>query len=124
MAINKTAFRTAFPEFASLTDYPDTVMEFWESMASAYVSEVKWSALYTVGMSLVLAHFLTIAKGNKSDPGAGNGGLISNQSVGDVSAGFDTTSTIEAGVGQWNLTTYGQQYTRMARLIGGVAMQL
>lgn len=124
MAINKTAFRTAFPEFASLTDYPDTVMEFWESMASAYVSEVKWSALYTVGMSLVLAHFLTIAKGNKSDPGAGNGGLISNQSVGDVSAGFDTTSTIEAGAGQWNITTYGQQYTRMARLIGGVAMQL
>jgi len=124
MAMDKEAFRKNFPEFASKVDYPDTVMTFWESVAGAYVSEVKWTTLYTQGMSLVLAHFITLAKNNQAGaPGQGSG-LISNQSVGDVSAGFDTSSTIEDKAGQWNLTTYGQQYIRMARMIGGCAVQL
>lgn len=118
MAMDKSAFRKNFPEFASQQDYPDTILTFWESMAGAYVSETYWTTLYTQGMSLVLAHFLVLAKGNKTDAGAGNGGLISNQSVGDVSAGFDTSNTTKAGAEEWNLTTYGQQYYRMARMLG------
>jgi len=123
MAMDKAAFRLAFPEFQDEDVYSDDVMTFWESMAGAYVSEVKWGTLYVQGMSLVLAHFLVLAKNNQSTPGGGTG-LVSNQSVGDVSVGFDTTTTAEERAGQWNLTNYGQQYIRMARMISGGAMQL
>jgi hypothetical protein len=122
MAMDKGAFRKAFPEFSDVTEYPESVMNFWESVASAYVSENKWGTLYVQGMSLVLAHLLTLAKNNQS--GQQGAGPISNQSVGDVSVGFDTSSTAEDRAGQWNLTTYGKQYIRLARMIGGVAMQI
>jgi hypothetical protein len=124
MAFDKAAFRGAFPEFTSTVDYPDAMLTFQLLVAGAYVSEDKWSELYTVGMSLCLAHHLVLAKGNQSGtPGSGTG-LVSGQSVGDISASFDTSSTSEERGGQWNLTTYGQQFTRMARLVGGCAIQI
>jgi len=116
-------FRTNFTEFTDETKYPDAMLTFWMTVAGVYVSATKWAELYDIGMSLALAHYLVIAGNNASSPGSGTG-LINSQSVGDVSAGYDTSSTIEDGAGNWNLTNYGQQFIRMARLVGGCAVQL
>ncbi len=119
-AFDKGAFRAAFPEFASTVTYPDAMLDFWLTVAGGYVDAIVWDALYTAGMSLCLAHHLVIAHNNSAgDPGAS--GLISSQSAGDVSVSYDTNAASEDKAGQWNLTSYGKQYIRMARLIGGVA---
>jgi uncharacterized protein DUF4054 len=124
MAIDKTAFRAAFPEFTSTVDYPDAMLSFWETVSGVHVSASKWGDLYNTGMYLVLAHYITIAKNNKAgNPGSG-AGLVGSESAGDVSVSYDTGSTKEENAGQWNLTTYGQQYLRLCRMVGGVAVQI
>ncbi len=123
--MDNATFRQNFPEFNSSSDYSDPMLTFWSSVAGAYVDKTRWQGLYDVGMSLALAHHLVLAKNNKIGGQPGNNtGLINSQSVGDVSASFDTNNTTEERGGQWNLTTYGQQFLRMARLVGGCAVQI
>lgn len=114
----KATFRQSFPEFADAAVYPDSMLDFWLVVSNVHCSETKWAALFDVGMSLCLAHHLKVAKD------AGDAGLVSSESAGDVSVSLDTSSTTEERGGNWNLTTYGKQFIRMARLVGGCAMQL
>ena len=118
------AFRTNFPEFASTTVYTEAMLTFWLTVAQVYVSETKWEDVYNTGLSLALAHFLTIAKNNiEGEPGESSG-MINSRSVGDVSYSVDTAATLEENAGQWNLTSYGQQFIRLARMISGCAIQI
>ena len=116
-------FRANMTEFADETKYPDSVITFPMKMAEAFCSASVWGNLFEIGMSLATAHFLVIAQNNLSSPGSGTD-LVNSQSAGDVSAGFDTGSTIEQGGGNWNMTNYGRQFYRMSRLVGGVALQI
>ena len=122
--MDNVTFRGQFPEFSDIIKYSDAALTFWISVASAYVDPNKWQTLTDTGTSLALAHFLVLAARNQTgNPGQGTG-LANSQSAGDVSVGYDTGSTTEEKGGMWNLTNYGQQYLRMARLIGGVAVQV
>lgn len=109
-------FRKQFPEFASVTDFPAPMLDFWATVAGNLVDKDRWSALYDVGLALCLAHHLTLARNNQAAPG--EYGRISSQSVGDVSVSYDTGSTGEDRGGHWNLTTYGTQFLRMSRMVG------
>lgn len=122
MAIANDTFRTNLPEFEDSSKYPDSMLTFQGRIAGIYCSEEKWGELYELGMCLAMAHFMTIAANNMTD--AGNNGLVSSESAGDVSISFDTGSVIEERGGDWNTTSYGRQFIRMARLVGGRAVQL
>ncbi len=124
MAFDKAAFRVSFPEFSDVAKYPDTMLDTWLVGAGLYVSQVKWTTYYTLGMSLVLAHFIALAYNNKiGEPGTATG-RVASEAAGSVNVTYDALNTVEDKAGQWNQTTYGQQYVRMARMIGGCAVQV
>ena len=123
MALDNATFRQTFPEFADATKYPDAQLTFWLTFSANFVNAAKWGDAYDAGLSLVLAHHLVISGNNQASPGGGST-LSSGESAGDVSISYDTANMIEEKGGHWNTTSYGRQYLRMARFMGGCARQV
>ena len=123
-------FRSHFPEFASETLYPPTVVTFWSGIAEKLVIEERWDDLYDHGVELATAHYLSLAAGDQRQaaaggiPGNSTQGAITSQAVGGVSVSFDSSSALETDAGHWNATTYGRQFIRLARMIGMGGYQL
>lgn len=128
MSFNVDKFRENFPEFASITNYPESMIEFWADIAALQLNQDRWGDMLTYGTQLYVAHQITLHKKNIASAAAGGApgasGLLSNQSAGSVSVGIDTGSTTEERGGQWNLTNYGTQFLRLARIIGIGGVQL
>ncbi len=123
------AFRVNFPEFASVTKYPTTQIDFWAGVAELMVLDSVWKNMYTQGVQLYVAHEITLAAQNAAAGASGgtpgtSGGVASSKSVGSVSVGYDSTATSEKNAGYWNLTNYGKQFIRFARMFGAGAIQL
>lgn len=119
--MNITQFRLDFPLFANTTKYPDAMVTFWSNLAEKQIIEDRWGDIYIQAVELHTAHHLIIA----SDGNIGKQtGLTNSKSIGDVSVGYDTTSTIELNAGHWNLTTYGRMFIRLARMYGAGCVQL
>ena len=114
-------FRLNFPQFSDTTKYPDSMVTFWSIIAEAQVSLDRFGDIRSQAVELYTAHHLIIA----SDGNIGKQtGLVSNKSIGDVSVGYDTSSTIELNAGHWNTTTYGKMFIRLARMYGAGCIQL
>lgn len=127
--MDKAAFRSEFPEFSSTTVYPDAQLDFWAGVAESMVREVVWKGMFATGVKLYVAHEITLAAQNKKTSTAGGapgtfGGVPTNKTVGSASIGFDASTTTEKDAGWWNLTTYGKQYIRLARIFGAGCVQL
>lgn len=123
------AFRTEFPEFADSTVYPTTQIAFWAGLAEAQVLECIWKTQRNVGVSLYVAHEITLAAQNKKTAAVGGapgtfGGVANNKTVGSVTVGYDSTTTGEKDAGYWNLTNYGKQFIRLVRIFGARPIQL
>ncbi len=123
------AFRTSFPEFADTTAYPDTMITFWATLAQAQVKLCVWNSCWLQGVSLYVAHELVIANQNVKTAAAGGapgtmGGVPNNKTVGSVTVAYDSQATSEKDAGYWNLTNYGKQFIRLARIFGAGAIQL
>lgn len=123
------AFRTAFPEFSDSTVYPSTQITFWATFAEKLVRECVWGNCWAQGVQLYVAHELTLAAQNSQVAANGGapgvfGGVPNNKTVGAVSVGYDSTSTSEKDAGWWNLTNYGKQFIRLARIFGAGAIQI
>jgi hypothetical protein len=123
------AFRTAFPEFADTTVYPTTQITFWATLAEKLVSSCVFGTVYTQAVQLYVAHEITLAAQNQKAAASGgvpgqSGGTANSKTVGSVSVGYDITSISEENGGYWNLTNYGRQLLRLARLFGAGAIQL
>ena len=122
-------FRQQFPAFADVVRYPDSMIEFWSSVAVNMLIECRWGNVYTQGLSLYVAHQISLAAADAKQAGAGKtpgqgNGVVSNKAVGSASKGYDNASSVEQGAGFWNLTTYGQQYYRLLKMIGAGALQV
>lgn len=122
-------FRTDFPEFADLVKYPDSLLTFWGVVAVNQVRQCVWNNMYVQGLELYVAHEVTLAAQNSAAAMVGGtpglqGGVPSSKAVDRASISFDATSTSEKDAGWWNLTTYGKQFIRLARLFGAGAIQL
>lgn len=127
--MDKAAFRSEFPEFADVSVYPDPQLDFWAALAEQMVVQNVWNDCYTLGVKLYVAHEITLAFQNKkaSDsggPSGGSGGPAQSKTVGAVSVSYDTNVTSEKDAGWWNLTTYGKQFIRLARIFGAGCIQL
>lgn len=119
-------FREQFPEFANTTSYPDPMVEFWSDLADSLISEDKWGTSKSYGVSLFTAHQLVLAKSNVDSTGlpGQTAGPANSKTVGSASVSYDTSSSTELSAGHWNMTSYGKQYIRLARMFGVGTRQL
>lgn len=118
-----TALRGHFPEFANTTAYAEAVILFWYGIAEKQVIQDRWGDMYTHGLELATAHYVTLAKRNAIKPGDA-GGVVSSKGVGDISVSYDSQAGTEKDGAQWNLTWYGREFLRLARMLGMGGMQL
>jgi len=123
------AFRTAFPEFADTVKYPDAMLTFWSGVAELQVLQCVWRNMWTQGVMLYTAHEITLAAQNVKSAQVGgvpgtSGGVPNTKTVGGVTVGYDSENPSEKDAGYWNLTNYGKQFIRLAKLFGAGAIQL
>jgi hypothetical protein len=127
--MNVDAFRLNFPEFSDVGDYPSSMITFWSNAGELLLSVERWGDIYNLGLSLFVAHNISLARENKNSAISGGAtgqtsGATASKSVGSVSVSYDTAGSMEQSAGHWNQTSYGRQYIRLARNIGIVAIQL
>lgn len=127
--MDNAQFRLDFPEFSDTARYPDSQLTFWGAVAEAQVNECVWTDQKPFGVKLYVAHEITLAAQNKAV--ATNGGVpggasgpVQSKAVGSVNVSYDTQQAAEKDAGWWNLTTYGKQFIRLARMFGAGAIQL
>ncbi|MDU4960192.1 MAG: DUF4054 domain-containing protein [Sporomusaceae bacterium] len=115
------------PETAYLVD--PGIVGMYISLAAAVVKESRWRRHWKLAIGLFVAHFLTLYLQSLTDTGstaaqvvaAGQTrGLVASKAVGDVSVSYDFSTVAQGldGWAAWNLTTFGQQYATLARMIG------
>lgn len=129
MTFDVAAFRKAFPEFNDTELYPTPMVDFWVDFISQQVVECVWKRSWNMGVSLYLAHELTLARQNSKAAAVGGtpgqqGGVATSKTVGSVSVQYDAQSMSEKDAGYWNLTTYGKQFIRLVRIFGAGCVQL
>lgn len=127
MAVTPTSLRALFPEFSDNIKYPDPMIDQWVTIAAGMLDAGRWGALLDYGTTLFVCHRLALAAKNAKIaqfggvPGQASG-ILQSKSVDKVSQSYDTSSAAEADAGFWNLTTYGQEYIRQARIVGAGPM--
>ncbi len=126
-------FRQIYPAFDAQR-YPDAAVQFQITSASTRLLPQVWGDLRDEGIALYVAHRLALA-GPAAVASSGGGstvpvpapglakGLVSSKSVGGVSLSYDTNAGQTDGGGDWNLTTYGQQFLTLAMSVTVGAMQ-
>ena len=123
------AFRSEFPEFADTVKYPTPMISFWATLAEQQVLQCFWKNTWATGVKLYVAHEITLAAQSAKAAQVGGvpgsqGGIPNTKTVGSVTVGYDANTTSEKDAGYWNLTTYGKQFIRLARIFGAGAIQL
>lgn len=129
MTVTPATFVTNFPEFSNPTSYPTAPIQFYIDLAYSLLPASRWMTTLDFGVQLFVAHNLVLESqaqlaANSGKPPGLSTGIASSKSGGPLSISWDTSSAAEVGAGHWNLTTYGQRYIRLARLIGSGGMQL
>ncbi|MBU9618082.1 DUF4054 domain-containing protein [Burkholderia multivorans] len=122
-------FRQSFPEFDDTTTYPDSLVQFWMTVAVSLVNADRWGDLTDLGIALVTAHHLALAvKDQKMADVGGVPGQVtgpqSSKAVDKVSASYDTAAVAIKDGGFWNATMYGVRYLSLAMMMGAGGMQM
>lgn len=127
--MDTAAFRAAFPEFADSSIYTEESVSLWLTFATAQVNARRWGTQVNMGIYLYTAHEVTLAGQNLKTASIGGtpgniSGPVNSKTVGSVSVGYDTQAATEKDAGHWNLTSYGKQFIRLARIFGAGTVQL
>ena len=120
--MDASTLRSNFPEFADENVYTDPMIDFWMGLAVKQLIVARWADFYDEGLQLCTAHYLKMAVTSAS--AEANPGVITSESAGSVSVNYDVQSSIETDAGHWNLTNYGRQFIRLARMVGMGGYQL
>lgn len=128
MTVTPASLRAQFPAFRDASRYPDAQVSFYVGLGYKLTSPDAWGELQDEGVTLFVAHYLAVdalaaRSGVGGVPGTGVG-VVNSGSVDKVSYGRDVSSVAEAGGGHWNMTTYGLQYLRLARMVGAGPVQV
>lgn len=112
-------FRALFPEFS---DFDDIKIYIQIETAKGLVSKDVWGDMYTLGVSLIAAHRLTL-QNLTSGSGSINldaGRKVSSKSVAGVSVSYEATASVTGDTGEvyWNSTPYGREYLYLRSLFG------
>lgn len=122
-------FRIDFPEFGSATRYPSSQITFWATVAETQVNLCAWGDAKPFGVELYVAHELILATQNLSTASKGgvpgtSSGPVNSKTVGNATISYDAAQTAEKDAGWWNLSNYGRQFIRLARMYGAWGIQL
>jgi hypothetical protein len=128
MTVTPTSFRANFAEFANTTTYPDSMINFWLGVGGRLLNPNSWGCQLDDGMSLFVAHEITLAGQAVVDTSVGGmpgqKSNVSGKTVDKVTVSYDVNASVEANAGHYNLTTYGKQFIHLARLLGEGGMQI
>lgn len=123
-----TSFRTAYPQFGSLTLWPDPIVTIALCEGDSETGGKGWGGYQDDchnfkqrGMFLYAAHWLTVSypMGGNSTANSNPTWAANSKSVGDESISYNTGSDSLNPSSAWLLSTlYGQQYTRLRRRAG------
>lgn len=136
-AYTEAMFYEDFPQFKDSNSattkgfVPSALMTLYIKMCNDAVAPARWGEVWRLAAGLFVAHYVTLYlranKGNANGSAtatkaADTGAMIgipTGASLGDASVSYDTSSITNAteNWGQWNLTSYGQQFASMARLV-------
>lgn len=125
--ITLAQFRTDYPEFADVTAYPDSRVQYWLTFANTLISDDRMGDMADYARAFSTAHNLAVWKVTSS--GSTNGapgiakGVLSAASVADVSKSYDTSIGAYANQGYFNLTVYGQRYLELVLMFGAGGVQ-
>lgn len=116
-------FRLAFPAFASVQNYPDSVVQMQLDLSLLRMNAERWGNLLDYGSYLFTAHHLSIRRSEALAAAAGGapgqgGGLLTSKSVDGVSMSYDVSTTANEGAGYWNQTSFGREFWQLARTMG------
>jgi len=125
MAFDIDKFREDFPEFSKsgLRIYSDSLIAFWAKMGDLQLNVKAWGDLLDFGMELYVAHNIVLAVTAQDTATLGGVpgqdiGVMTSQSADGLQVSLDVNSMLEANAGNYNLTFYGRQFLRLARLLG------
>jgi hypothetical protein len=122
-------FRHLRREFADSSIYLDEEVQPWLDVANQSLNPWRWRQLFATGVSLLVAHELALSRlvqlqvQRGGAPGIGIG-LVSSKSVNGVSVSYNTSIGLIEGGGDLNLTIYGIQLLRLARMVGTGPVQV
>ncbi|WP_175920380.1 DUF4054 domain-containing protein [Burkholderia pyrrocinia] len=121
-------FRQSFAEFDATT-YPDSLVQFWLTVAVSLVNADRWGELTNLGVALVTAHHLALVLKDQKTAAVGGvpgqvNGPQSSKAVDKVSASYNTEAVAIKDGGFWNATMYGVRYLSLALMMGSGGMQL
>lgn len=127
-AMTVAAFRSLQPEFSDSVKYPDAAITRWLVLADKILPANRWEDWLETGTCWFAAHYLAIGRLNEQTSRRGSavgaGGIVASKSLGQASVSYDTASGVEFEAGHWNLTTYGREFIRTARMVGTGGAQL
>lgn len=127
--VTAAIFRANFPAFADTTDFPDTQINYWLSIAQALLPANRLGNMLDFATQLFLAHNLSLERMSNAAGAAGaapglSRGPISGEGVGPAHASYDTASGIPLNAGHWALTTYGTRFFQLIRNRGAGPIQV
>lgn len=120
-------FLALYPQFAGIV--PDAVLEMYLEQALRCIQPNRWHALWKNGISLYIAHFLTLWLKVNAPEGASpeavahagsSDGAVMSKSVGGVSVSYGASegSSDLTGWGSFKDTAFGEQFATLARMVG------
>ena len=122
-------FLEVYPQFANKV--PTSVLNFYLRLANSSLSYSRWGDSWEMGMSLFIAHYLTLYLTSIADLTEDSPvqrvinqslamGLTASKSAGSLSKSYDYGSINDDlnGWGTWKLTGFGQQFVTLAKLMG------
>lgn len=131
MTVTVADFIAAYPEFYDGPDpQPATgIVQGWIDFAILMLPADRWGAALDRGVMLYVAHHLALQvrdqRAGRTGGGAGQmSGPVASKAVDKVSVSYDTGAATIEGAGDFNLTTYGVQFSRLARMFGAGGIQL
>lgn len=126
--ISNDKFRADFPEFANTTVYPDATLTLWLGAAPNFVNECRWGTLSTLGMELWAAHNIVLSARDQDAVAVGGQpgemtGPVAAKAIDRVSVSYSPADAAMQNGKDFNLTTYGVRYLKMARMMGAGGSQ-
>lgn len=123
--MDESTFRALYPEYSDDFEYTSSLVQYYLDMASSRLSVDLWVDSLSQGIGLFVAHYLAMWKRQQKAAASGNPGqaaaLANSKTVGPLSTSYDLGLSAVANAGHWNLTSYGQQFAYLARMVGRCA---
>lgn len=127
--ITESTFRENMPMFADANSYPAFQFNFYLTLGTKLLPEQRWDDLLDYGLTLFVAHYLTLYKRGMDlvSVGGDAGKVVGNEtskSVDGVSKAMDVSGVLITDAGHWNQTTFGVQFYQLIQMVGAGGIQL